>query len=241
MKTTLKLLTTSAILAGALSASGAFAASVTHATDDSTPFVTTGLDTFTTSGADMDGMIITGTFADSSSQSLTFGGTGGDAGETSAGDFNVSFDGVSTFSTAWDLTVSTGQLVSLVFQGAPGATIFDILDDFPVTPDSARGREFEISGSSPDGVIAVTYSNPVGVTPNAPVGDLYATMTVDFSGLFSGGLDAGTSLSFFQDTDNSASRAPVVPVDPVPLPAAGWLMLAGLGGLAASRRGKKKA
>jgi hypothetical protein len=62
--------------------------------------------------------------------------------------------------------------------------------------------------------------------------------------LFNGSVEASNGDFFYYSPllGNPANWTdPVIVGAPVPLPAAGWLMLAGLGGLAALRRAKRAA
>lgn len=229
-----------AAMAGIFSASVASAATVTVNQDNSTPLSTTAISGVTTSGtstnddSDMDGLLATATFASAMDQQLTFAD-----GTTGAGNFTLTQSG-NTFQTAfeWSLTVASGfTLTSLLLQGGPGDTVFDL-----TTPDlgpptstdaSGAGRTFTES-SNLSGAIDVTYSNPVGVTPDAPVGDLYESMFIDLSGLTGGGLSFGQTLVFSQDTDNLSISGDITSA--VPLPAAAWMLIAALGGLGLMRR-----
>ena len=225
-----------ALAVGAMVAgSMASAATLTVSLDDSNPLATAGLNTFTTSGtsasndSDMDGLLATGSFTSGPAQALTFAD-----GSTGAGSFTLTQSGT-TFTSAWTLTVASGfTLTSLLLEGAPGDTIFDLSNPSPGSEGSANGRTFDES-TNLDGAIAVTYSNPVGITPDAPVGDLYESMFIDLSGLAGGGLMSGQTLRFRQDTDNLSISGDITPVNPVPLPAGGFMMIAAMGGLGALR------
>jgi hypothetical protein len=61
-----------------------------------------------------------------------------------------------------------------------GNGVFDVVSTHPTnsTEFSATGKVFNWNGSGPDS--RVTYSNPVAVSPNAFVGDLYGTLKVEF-------------------------------------------------------------
>lgn len=216
---------------------GAQAASVTVNLDPGTLFTTDQIGAFTTTGADMDGILVTGTFAGGATETLTFGGTGGSAGATGAGSFTVGLDG-NSFSDSWTVDVTSGLLTSVLIQGAPGDTIFDITTSLAggSTENSQSGRTFEET-SNLTGAIVATYSNSVALTGDAPVGDLYESLFIDLAGLAGGGLSSTQTLAFRADTDNAAAGSSVVPA--IPLPASFPLILAGLGALGLTRKRRK--
>ncbi|WP_300035969.1 VPLPA-CTERM sorting domain-containing protein [uncultured Roseobacter sp.] len=224
-----------------LSGSMASAASVTSDVDLTNALSTTALAGFATSGtsgnadSDMDGLVATGSFDGVADEALTFA-----AGTTAPGSFTLTQSG-DTFFNSWSLTVADGFLLtSLLLQGGPGDTVFDIAtgDAGGSTTGSSAGLTFaETSGLT--GSIDVTYFNPVGVTPDDPVGDIFESLLIDLSGLDGGGLSFGQTLTFNQDTDNLSISGDIRPMNPVPLPAAGWMLIAALGGIGVmKRRGK---
>ncbi|WP_424968993.1 VPLPA-CTERM sorting domain-containing protein [Dinoroseobacter sp. S76] len=216
---------------------GAQAASVTVNLDPGTLFTTDAIGSFSTDGGDMDGMLVTGTFAGGGSETLTFNGTGGSAGSTGAGSFSLSL-GSDSFNGIWSVDVSSGLLTSVLIQGSPGDTVFDIATNLAggSTENSASGRTFTET-SDLTGAIDVTYSNAVALTGDPAVGDLYESLFIDLSGLSGGGLTTTQTLAFRADTDNAAAGSSVVPA--VPLPASFPLILAGLGALGLTRKRRK--
>lgn len=67
---------------------------------------------------------------------------------------------------------------SFTLEAIPGNGVFDVVSSPDVTEGSSVGKKFNWAGSGPDS--RVTYSNPVGVSPDAPLGDLYGTLKVEF-------------------------------------------------------------
>ena len=131
---------------------------------------------------------------------------------------------------------AAGLLTGLLFEGAPGDTVFDIIATQSLSPGSGLGLAYT-DQSSPSGSINVVYSRPLSVGGTF-YGDLFLNMDVDYSGLTGGGLAAGTTLTFLADTDNVSVAGDITP-SVIPLPGAGWLLLsalAGLGTLAGRRR-----
>lgn len=222
--------TTALMLAGAVLTAGlgsaAQAATVSVTSDDTTPFSTTAIAAFDTTGADMDGMLITGAFAGLPGETLRFGVAGGDSGATEPGSFLIT-QGGDTYTGPFEVSVTgAGVLTALTFAGGPGDTVFDTVPTAEVSTGSAMGSLFmEMSALS--GAIGVTFSNPVAVEPDAPAGDLYETMSLDLSGLDGGGLVAGQILSFLQDTDTLQNPGDIRPLV-VPVPASGWILLGGI-------------
>jgi len=72
------------------------------------------------------------------------------------------------------------NLTSFTIEAMFGNGVFDVVSTHPTnsTEFSATGKVFNWNGSGPDS--RVTYSNPVAVSPNAFVGDLYGTLKVEF-------------------------------------------------------------
>ena len=126
-----------------------------------------------------------------------------------------------TFNSVQDVT-------SIVLNGRPGNTIFDILGGDFRSPNSAQGKPFTLSntGDLADGTtVNVEYSDKLSLD-GVFYDDLFTTMAIDFGGsLFSG------MFSFLSDTDNNnfAAGSPITPTNPVPEP--GTLALLGLGAL----------
>ena len=142
-------------------------------------------------GVDLDGALITATYADGSVENLTWQAldqyTNGGATGT---DINM-FYGWSQH----ELTVDK-HLASLQIDLRPANSVFDTtvtLDDDPLggsTPGSSFGYTFEALGENGEesGSITATYSGVVNLVGRPADGDLYTTMTVDFSGLSAGGI-----------------------------------------------------
>ncbi len=144
-----------------------------------------------TRGVDLEGAIVTATYADGTTETLTW-----EAYDpyTNGGATGVNVD--MSFGYDWHNLSTTKLLTSLKFDLQPANTVFDTtldMDDFPVgnsTPSSLNGFPFKLAPEYEDipGKITATYSGIVNLTGSAAVGDLYTTMVIDFSGLEGGGL-----------------------------------------------------
>lgn len=162
-------------------------------------------------GVDLDGAQITATYADGSTETLTWKAldpytTGGASGR----DIDM------FFGYSWHELTTTKTLASLSIDLSPANSVFDTTtamgDDpsDPSTPGSLNGFPFKLGPDYEEtiGVITTTYSGIVNLSGSAPVGDLYTVMTVDFSGLPEGGLlgrldwnsDIDTLTGPFKDT-----------------------------------------
>lgn len=185
----------------ALSSSAAFA-TITYVTDTTTTSSIPGLTGFATTGAMMNGMSVQAAFSGGLNQTLSWAATGATSGGVTGTGWGLSLTGDS-FGGNWLFTIDgnagLGQLLSLVLNGNPGYTVFDRdWTPYPGTADSANGMDFNfVSGFTGDAT--VTYSDEVYVGADAPVGDLWHMLTVDFG---TGG--PRSDFAFVQDTDNDA-------------------------------------
>lgn len=141
-------------------------------------------------GVDLEGATIRATYADGTTETLTwqafdpytFGGANG--------------EGISAqYGYDWHELSASKLLVSLEIDLQPSSSVFDVdLDyaDYPAgnsTPGSHNGFPFELDAEFGElsGNLTVTYSGIVNIRGADAIGDLYTTMTVDFSGLSAGG------------------------------------------------------
>jgi len=198
-------------------------------TSAGTTNVTTAIASFSTDGADMAGMTVTFFYDNGSQEDLIWGATGATSGGVSMNAAIVQ-DG-STFTNAWTLTNASGYgITGIAFDGAPGDTIFDILNGAEHTVGSANGKAFEVStgGSAYD--IVATYSNLIALTGDAPLGDLYRNLDIEFTQT---AFRTGDTLTWLADTDNAA-----LPDDirPIPLPSAAGMGMIGLLAVGSRRR-----
>jgi len=210
-------------LAAVIGTSGAQAATIVK--NSSVVSNIPGLTGFATTGAMMTGLSVQAIFSGGTNQTLIWTTTGANSGGVTGTGWGLSLVGDS-FDQSWDFTIdgqaNLGSLTRLVLDGSNSFTVFDTTNPSFGTPDSAQGRDFEIVGDvTLDGNTTATYTNAVGVTPNAPVGDLFQTVTVTFNSVAGGPLLGPRSgFRFGQDTDNDAR------LNLVPEP--GSLALAGL-------------
>lgn len=166
----------------------------------------------TSRGVDLEGATITATYADGSTETLTwqaydpytFGGATG---------ANIDM----SYGSEWHALTTTKLLKSLQFDLQPASSVFDTTfttDDDPLggsTPGSKNGFPFELSPEYEDmvGDFDVTYSGIVNLAGSPAEGDLYTTMLVDFSGLPEGGLFG--DLSWNSDIDTMKVDGDLVP------------------------------
>jgi hypothetical protein len=190
------------------------------------PVGATTLTGFSTNGAQMDGMRVTATFGDASSEVSIWADTGATSGAAAGTGWSLSEVG-DTFGGDWTLSNTSGKsLVRLVIEAIPGNTVFDIFDvpPGPDTPLSARGLPFTVlSGTAPT---SSAYSVPIDIS----LGDLFGTLTLDWAAGFASG---AANLVFEADTDSGTTDDPV---RPVPEPASALLVGAALFALWMIRR-----
>lgn len=158
-------------------------------------------------------------------------------------DFKLRVAGSTGDNNAWDLdfniTGGTYRLLSILFNGPTGNVVFDICGTNSIycqsnnygTAGSNSGTNF--SGfSNFGGNITATYSNAVALGNAAPVGDLFANLSLAFgNNTYGNGLSEG-SYSFTADTDAASSTIRAQ----VPEPATVALLGLGLLGFATSHR-----
>jgi hypothetical protein len=183
----------------------------------------------------MDGMTVWARFSDGSIHTAVWADTGvGSGGASAPGWFNI-WESGDTFSSEWSIAnvhfspVGIVTLNSFGLFGPTGDVVFDRTSPSPGTTGSASGRDLDMQAPYD---ATVTYSDIVNLTGFGAVGDLYASVRVDF--------DKGSELRpdfvahFFQDTDNAATKGSITPVPEV----ATTSVLLGLGllGIAGARR-----
>jgi hypothetical protein len=137
-----------------------------------------------------------------------------------------------TFNNLWTLTGA--GLTSLFIDAGAGDSVFDTsFGGLTGTAGSALGVTFNTAYT---GNITATYSGPVALTGNPPVGDLFRFLRLDFTG----GALSGT-ITFGQDTDNLGLRGDLTPLNPVPVPEPASLLLLGSGLVGAVLRQRRRA
>lgn len=183
----------------------------------------------TSRGVDLEGATITATYADGSTETLswqaldpyTYGGASGE-------------DITMSYGFEWHELSTTKLLTSLQINLQPANSVFDTnidVDDYPIgnsTPTSSNGYPFILAPEHEEvsGVVMVTYSGIVNIKGSPAVGDLYTTMTVDFSNLPTGGLLG--SLRWGSDIDTIRDAGDLVPTS-APCIARGTLITTDLG------------
>lgn len=184
---------------------------------------------FTTTGNQMAGMTVTGTFTDGITATCIWADGGGTTGNCAAtnggGSFSLTLTG-DTFSNPFNLGVTgTLNLLSLLFNGIPGGTVFDRTFTDVGTPGSELG--LDANGTTVPAAIngSATYIDQVGTLGNAPVGDLFARLQLDFSGAGLAPLAGGAPVATFSfDTDTIGVRGSNGGGVPEP---STWAMMAG--------------
>lgn len=163
-------------------------------------------------GVDLDGAKIIATYADGTTETLTwraidsytYGGANG-----ANIDMSYGYD--------WHHLNTTKALASLTIDLQPASSVFDTTtdyDDYPVsasTPGSKNGFPFQLEPSYANlgSKIAVTYSGIVNVQGTSAVGDTYTTMTIDFSQFPGGGLLG--DLQWNSDIDTLEKAGDLIP------------------------------
>lgn len=183
------------------------ASAVILVNDNSAPEDVPAISTFQVTGAQMVGMTVRAVFSNGLDETLVWGATGLDSGGVVGTDWGLSQSGDS-FDSAWTFDNLTDSLLEMiVLDGHNGFVVFDRSTDANGagigngTANSFLGQDF-VETPTFDGI--ATYSNPVGVGGNAPVGDLFSVLTLDFTANATGGTSDGVDdrqWTFLQDTD----------------------------------------
>lgn len=144
-----------------------------------------------TRGVDLEGAQITATYADGTTETLTWQAydsyTNGGASGTDI-DMSYGYD--------WHELTTTKLLTSLKIDLEPASSVFDTTfttDDDPMggsTTGSKNGYPFKVAPGyeTLTGGITATYTGVVNLAGSPAEGDIYTTMILDFTGLAGGGL-----------------------------------------------------
>lgn len=221
-------------LAAFAAAASASQAAVVVSKDMSVTNSIPGLTGFQSTGAQMDGLLVTANFADGFSQTLAWADTGAVSGGVSGAGWALSQSG-DTFNSDWTFTMGTdhGQLLSFLLDasGPKQITVFDTFFNGNVgTAGSSSGKDFAFSFCNSCDVTAA-YSNAVAVMPGSAVGDTFHTLLVTFAQ----GTGPRTDFTFIQDTDNDSRLITGFVPEPGTVPLMGLAML-GMGAILRRRR-----
>jgi hypothetical protein len=210
----------------AIGSTAAHAAPVpsTVATTPGSDFAVSALQTSASTGATLGGIVVTVTFADTSTSSGIWAATGAESGRAFGDGWSLALDGFSHLNP-WGLsnTGKQGTIVGFSIDAVPGSASFDMVRGSFLTPGSENGVPFEEVTDSLGTVTGAhaVYSNRLFVGGTF-YGDMYEMLSVSLVG----GLQADGLLEFFMDTD-SVKRGSIT--SSVPEPETYALMLAGLG------------
>jgi len=112
------------------------------------------------------------------------------------------------------------------------------------TPNQGSGGQCAYEGAPGSGVNVNGCADRVTATLNEAVSDSVVVDGMLYEFNISGFETGGSTMGYFlthEHADNTAALVASYKVSPVPLPAAGWMLLAGIGGLAAIKRRRKQA
>lgn len=175
---------------------------------------TTGIRTSVVTGEHMGGMKVTAIFTSGFSQQVDWISLG--PGTTAGGAFGTGWsltESGDTFTSIWFLSNDntlgpngTGLgITRVLIDAGPGLTVFDRTFNGDGTPGTNPGLDFNVVlGLSTDNILA-TYRDVVAVIPNAPVGDIFRSLDIQFlnDGGFASGRTDGLALGFQADTDGT--------------------------------------
>lgn len=204
----------------------------------------TAIPTYSVTGHDMVGIVVTVKFSDNSTQSCTWGSTSSTAGGCTASSYfsisqNNDTDPAANSSDNWVLTnLSTSLSISqLTINAAAGGFMFDMCMSGSTpqltnstfscafgaegTPGSNVGYTLDGTtswGSSGTSEGSATYTNVISIVPNAAVDDIYGEVIITFQS----GFTHSNTATFQADTDQVT-----IPVSGVPEP--GTFISLGLG------------
>jgi len=186
-------------------------ATITRTADMSVVSSTTGLTDTVTTGAEIDGLKVTAFFSGGFSQTLSWADMSANAGGVSGTGWSLSLAGDS-FSQAWKFNIGAGrgQLQSFILDasGTGQVTLFDrSFGGKEGTLNSWSGVDFSIGSGCATCSYVAAYSNAVGLGKAMPVGDLFRTLAVSFTG----GTGPSANFTFVQDADNAIRVAAAVP------------------------------
>jgi hypothetical protein len=199
---------------------------VTNQTEELTGFATT--------GDMMAGMDVTAYFSDGSSEAVVWQSLGFPAGEAQGTGWSL-FEIGDTFTNSWRLRNDTGKTLRRMFIDAgAGDTVFDTDFGGAVgTAGSSTGRTFMPTTSHIDLDITANYIDRVALTGDAPIGDLFRYLEIDFNAT---GFASGREFRYITDTDNIEHAGDI---DPIPEPGTFGILLAGLLGIGWSMRRRR--
>lgn len=183
-----------------------------------------------TRGRDLTGMIVTASYLDGTMETVVWNSTRGAWGQSIGSDFSLAFGW-----RAFELSV-TKSLVALSLNAGAGNSVFDTstsLQEGIDTYGTKSGYSFHVFGDNLEGSIDVTYSQGFALAGHKRATDTYTLMSIDFSGLDSGGLS--DDVQFRSDLDSLEVAGDLMPI---PLPASILLFASAFGflGTAAIRK-----
>ena len=209
----------------------AWAASVTVSLEAGSLYSTSAISEEQTTGARMDGLLVTALFSSGGSQVLAWADTDLYSGAVTGEGWSLTQSG-NTHGSPWKLNSSTVAITKLVIDAGAGDSVFDVAPwGSPSTLGSSSGAAFELKRPINQWDISILYSDLITLGAKRPVGDLFRQLTIDFADdtLFG----PGQTLEFIADTDSLSRPGDLMPI---PLPAAAWLFASGLIGLIGVRR-----
>ena len=153
--------------------------------------------TDTSTGSTLAGTTVVATFADTTTETATWTDLGSGSGSAVGTNWSLAVNG-DTLSNNWTLTNSTGQgITKLVINADLGNSVFNTTLGVGKTPGTGTGLTFKLTGGSFTGSLVYSYTGVVALPGQNPKGDVYTTLTLDFTIA----LGNGQTITFLSDTE----------------------------------------